>query len=214
MSRHLLLIIAFAIVLCNASTITNYWASHNCQGSYHRCYNRRAGQCCEDNETFRSAKFGGLPKGPKTCVTNDQDPHDYCGVSQKAILTFKRTTCLTGNGYAWSGGSIFFDCNYIREQMCLYDRGLEHREDITDRDTKLPDIKCTSSHKPDVVGAHGYEFFVYGTDLASKYGKVALNNEETAEILALVKGSSESSLEDLLAKFGLSAVKEGEIQDE
>ncbi|KAF4500776.1 hypothetical protein FAGAP_3058 [Fusarium agapanthi] len=181
MSRHLLLIIAFAIFLCNASTITNYWASHNCQGSYHRCYNRRAGQCCEDNETFRSAKFGSLPKGPETCVTNDQDLHDYCGVSQKAILTFKSTTCLT---------------------------------DVPDRDTKLPHIKCTSSHNPDVVGAHRYEFFVYGTDLAKKYGKVALNNEETTEILALVNGSSESSLEDLLAKFGHSAVKEGEIQDE
>jgi hypothetical protein len=47
--------------------------------------------------------------------------------------------------------------------------------------------------------------------LAKKYGKVALNDEETKKILALLE---HSSLEDLLAKFGHSAVKEEDIQEE
>ncbi|KAM0085336.1 hypothetical protein ACKRZS_002362 [Fusarium odoratissimum] len=110
--------------------------------------------------------------------------------------------------------SIFFGCNYILERMCLSGRGLEHSEAMPDRDTKLPNIKRTSLHKTDVIGAHGYEFFVHGTDLAKKYGKLALNDEESKEILALINGSSVSSLEALLAKFGHSDVKEGEIQDE
>jgi hypothetical protein len=161
MSRYLLLIAIFAIVLCNASTISNHWGSHNCDGSYHRCYNRRAGQCYENSSTFRSAKFAGLPKGPKNCVTSDEDPHIYCGAGQKAIITQKRTTCLTGNGFAWSVVSIFFDCDYVRQRMCLSNHGLEgNGEAMPDRDTKLPGFKCSSSHKPDVVGAHGYEFFV------------------------------------------------------
>lgn len=80
---------------------------------------------------------------------------------------------------------------------------------MPDRNTSLPDVKCTSMQYADTLDVYGYAFFVYGTSLAQKYGKVALNFDETLELERLIDDNW--SLDDLLSKYAHVAIQAGDI---
>lgn len=83
-------------------------------------------------------------------------------------------------------------------------------EDKPDEDVALPGLKCISSRKPNVIGMHGWEFFMHKSKRATKYGKAALDEDETAEIHWVIETWS---LDDLLSKFRHAAIEEGVIDE-